>query len=103
MKARSLIFIDYSKFIEFLVLIKMASNRYIVIEFDDGVMLAAEKWLTPKKTRCYWPPYKNKSRTLRVIENQEDVAENWSLYEVKKIFASTSMFNQILIFFIILY
>lgn len=76
----------------------MASNRYTLIEFDDGVILAAEKWLTLKKTQCYWPPYKSKSQTLKAIENQEDVAENWSLYKIKKVFASTSMFNQILIF-----
>lgn len=37
----------------------MPSDRYAVIEFEDGVSLAPEKWLTPRKTHCYWPPYKN--------------------------------------------
>ncbi|XP_071560399.1 uncharacterized protein [Temnothorax nylanderi] len=72
----------------------MASNRYTVIEFDDGVTLAAEKWLTPRKTQCYWPPYNSKSRTLKAVETQEDVSENWSLYKIKKIFASTKTFKR---------
>ncbi|XP_071653205.1 uncharacterized protein [Temnothorax longispinosus] len=72
----------------------MPSDRYAVIEFEDGVSLAPEKWLTPRKTRCYWPPYKSKSRTLRAVENQENTAENWSLYSVKKILVSTKTFKR---------
>lgn len=69
----------------------MTSNQYAVIEFDDGVSFAPEKWLTPRKTHCYWPPYKNQTRLSRAIENQEDTAENWSLYNIKKLLCLTSM------------
>ncbi|XP_046592651.1 uncharacterized protein LOC124293883 [Neodiprion lecontei] len=72
----------------------MASNRYAVIEFKDGVSLATEKWMTPRKRHCYWPPYRNESRLLKAVENQEDVSENWPQHDIIKILASTKTFKR---------
>lgn len=89
-----LTFIGDIKTINFADLSKMASNRYAVIEFKDGVSLAAEKWITPRKTHCYWPPYKNESRLLKAVENQEDATEDWPRHDIVKILTTTSTFNQ---------
>lgn len=72
----------------------MASNRYAVLEFEDGVSLAAEKWITPRKTHCHWPPYKNQSRILKAVENQEDATMNWPRHDIIKILTTTSTLKQ---------
>ncbi|XP_043279872.1 uncharacterized protein [Venturia canescens] len=72
----------------------MDAGRYVVIEFHDGVTLAPEKWLTPRKNHCYWPPYKSNSRTTKAVENQENVAENWTLHDIKQILTSTKTYKR---------
>lgn len=71
-----------------------SSNRYLVTEFEDGVCLIPEIWMTPRKTHSYWPRHKSQTKIWKAIENQEDVdKENWSLIDIKAILTSTSMSN----------
>ncbi|GAB1867801.1 hypothetical protein CAJAP_08880 [Camponotus japonicus] len=72
-----------------------SSNRYMVIEFEDGVCLIPEIWMTPRKTHCYWPRYKSQAKIWKAIENQEagDV-KNWNFIDIKTILTSTKTFKR---------
>ncbi|CAH1111589.1 unnamed protein product [Psylliodes chrysocephalus] len=66
---------------------------YLVIQFSDecggGLALIHRKWLTPRKRRVYWPPYKELNTFNKSLKNGEEVNESWSLYGVKRIFYET--------------
>lgn len=71
-----------------------SSNRYMVTDFEDGVCLIPEIWMTPRKTHCYWPRYKSQAKIWKAIENQEAAdVENWNFIDIKAILTSTSMLN----------
>nr|XP_055076227.1 uncharacterized protein LOC129455496 isoform X2 [Misgurnus anguillicaudatus] len=42
----------------------------VVLKDSNEVMVAASNWLTPDKTRCYWPPFKSPDKCSDALMNR---------------------------------
>lgn len=65
-----------------------------LIEFEEssggGLSIVHRKWMTPRKTEVFWPPYKEElSRYNKAVKQGELVDEDkWQLYKIKRCFYS---------------
>ncbi|XP_065143647.1 uncharacterized protein [Paramisgurnus dabryanus] len=42
----------------------------VVLQDSNEVMVVASNWLTPDKTRCYWPPFKSPEKCKEALMNR---------------------------------
>lgn len=70
-----------------------------VVEFydDDGyggeLGVVREEWLTPRKSRCMWPPYKTANKFNKCLSSNEAPNKiTWTLCPIKRLFYETGKF-----------
>lgn len=70
--------------------IKMAKNQtlqYNIVECSDGgICLVPDNWLLKDDESTMWPPYKKQHLIDAAVKNFEEPADDWSEYEIKKLF-----------------
>lgn len=61
---------------------------FLGVEFREldggGLSLVHEKWLTPRKSSVWWPPYKNQDKFEKSLRRGESPNENWTIYSISK-------------------
>lgn len=63
------------------------------IKEDGTLALIHQSWFTPRKSKIWWPPYKTSSQFKKALLIEEEVNDKtWSLYDVKRIFFTCSMY-----------
>lgn len=63
---------------------------FVGIQFSEkdggGIALVHRKWLTPRKSEVWWPPFKQQDHFNKSIKKGESPNESWTLYGVVKAF-----------------
>ncbi|KAF5276984.1 hypothetical protein FQR65_LT16108 [Abscondita terminalis] len=64
-------------------------DSYIGVEFAEdsgaGMALVCSSWLTPRKTKVFWPPHKTYEQYNKALKNNDEPVENeWKLFKINK-------------------
>ncbi|CAH0546626.1 unnamed protein product [Brassicogethes aeneus] len=65
---------------------------FIGVEFTKeedggGLGIVHYKWLTPRKSECFWPPFKTQTKYEKVLKQGTSPDEQqWKLYKVHRVF-----------------
>lgn len=61
---------------------------FLGIQFaeEDGGDLALihKKWLTPRKTEAWWPPYKVQDVFDKALKKGDTPLDNWQIYKIQR-------------------
>lgn len=83
----------YFSFVWYIKTITMAQSEFVVIQFDEeggnGLAVIHTKWLTPRKTEVFWPPFKDSSLFNKALKQGQEIDDKWKLYSIKKKFFET--------------
>ncbi|XP_011858415.1 PREDICTED: uncharacterized protein LOC105555973 [Vollenhovia emeryi] len=71
-----------------------SSDVYTVFEDEDGISVVPTKWITPHKNHCKWPSHFNYTRINKAISKLMDPCDDWNVISVKKIFTTTSTYDE---------
>lgn len=65
---------------------------YSVVEFIDGLALAASIWLNEEKTECAYPTFRDIIKTEKFVKLKIPAEKNpnWKIYDVIRVFYTTS-------------
>lgn len=69
-------------------------DQFAVVQFDDeggnGLAVVHTRWLTPRKTEVFWPPFKDSSSFNKALKQGQEVDEaKWKIYAIKRKFFET--------------
>ncbi|KAK4876217.1 hypothetical protein RN001_012639 [Aquatica leii] len=76
---------------------------FVGIEFlekngESRLAIVNNKWLTPKKSEVFWPPYKNQERYNKSLKKSETPdEEKWTLYSISRTFFESDEYNNAVI------
>lgn len=63
-------------------------NLYSVVEFEDGLQVIPNNWLSTDLKKAFWPRYINNKRYDRAVKEMEEPESTWLEYPVQKIFGT---------------
>lgn len=66
------------------------ADLYSIVEFEDGLQMIPTSWLMKDKTAAYWPQFTSHTRFMKAVKNCILSSDDWSLYNVKRILATSS-------------
>jgi len=66
---------------------------YKIVEFNDGIQLVPNNWLSSDGYSSYWPPssYNQIKINKSIANNCEPNIETWSIHSVLRIFGSSDI------------
>lgn len=66
---------------------------YKIVEFNDGIQLVPNNWLSSDGYSSYWPPssYNQIKINKSIANNCEPNIETWSIHSVLRIFGSSGI------------
>lgn len=61
---------------------------FVGIEFDEEpageISLVHIKWLTPRKSHTWWPPFKLQDAFVKSLKKGQSPNETWERFKIKK-------------------
>ncbi|KAK4885567.1 hypothetical protein RN001_001838 [Aquatica leii] len=75
---------------------------FVGIEFlekngESRLAIVNNKWLTPKKSEVFWPPYKTQERYNKSLKSETPDEEKWALYSISRTFFESDEYNNAVI------
>ncbi|KAK4885230.1 hypothetical protein RN001_001501 [Aquatica leii] len=65
---------------------------------ESRLAIVNNKWLTPKKSEVFWPPYKTQERYNKSLKKSETPdEEKWTLYSIRRTFFESDEYNNAVI------
>ncbi|XP_029675888.1 uncharacterized protein LOC115243221 isoform X2 [Formica exsecta] len=63
-------------------------NFYAIIEFEDGLQIIPNKWLSADLKRAVWPNFTNNARYDRAVKLMEEPQSTWLEHPISKIYGT---------------
>lgn len=69
---------------------------YAVVEFEDGLQVVPNDWLSNDLKRAVWPNFTNNKRYDKAVKIMEDPKPTWSEHMILKIYGTYCNYYYIL-------
>lgn len=64
-------------------------DLWSIVEFEDGMEMIPTSWIMEDKSAAYWPKFSS-HKFMKAVKNRIPYENEWSLFKIKKILASSS-------------
>lgn len=61
---------------------------YAIVEFEDGLQIIPNNWLSKNLRKAVWPNFTNNKRYDRAVKLMEEPDLSWSEHNIKKIYGT---------------
>lgn len=65
-------------------------DLYSIVEFEDGLQIIPTSWLMDDKNAARWPQITSDTRFTKAVKKCISSENDWPLYKVKRILATSS-------------
>lgn len=70
------------------MLVASSKMAFIGVEFKasegGGLAIVRSSWLTPRKSKVFWPPYRTQDLYNKALVKGEEPEKNWITYSVTR-------------------
>jgi len=66
----------------------MTDNIYAIVEFEDGLQIVPNNWLSRDMIRAIWPNFTNNSRYDKAVKLMEEPESTWMEHKILKIYGT---------------
>lgn len=63
-------------------------NFYAVVEFEDGLQIIPNNWLSADLKRAVWPNFTNNKRYDKAVKLMEEPQSTWLEHPISKIYGT---------------
>lgn len=78
----------------------MSDKFYAIIEFEDGLQIVPNNWLSGDLSTAFWPNFTNNARYDKAVKLMEEPECTWLEHSIRKIYGVWNTFRKQLYFFI---
>lgn len=79
----------------------MSDKFYAIVEFEDGLQLIPNNWLSADLTKAFWPNFTNNKRYDKAVKLMEKPECTWLEHSIRKIYGTSCKQCYILLEYII--
>lgn len=70
--------------------LRRMTDKYAIVQFEDGLQVIPTKWLNGDLTAAFWPNFTNNKRYDKAVKLMEDPECTWMQHPVEKIYGTYS-------------
>lgn len=78
-------------------------NFYAIVEFEDGLQLVPNNWLSADLKRCFWPNFTTNTRYGKAVKTFEELQPTWPYHPIRKIYATYCKYFLMYIYYYVVY
>lgn len=76
----------------FVIICFSMGNKYLIVEFEDGVQIIPSNWADANQVQAFWPHFKSHIKYNMAVRNLLQPGADWQKCDILRVLYSTGVY-----------